>query len=49
MLVHVTYPVGSGKHTTKLNFSTDIEMNPKKVLRYYICRFQIEFLYHDGK
>ena len=49
MLVHVTYPKDSGKHATKLYFSTDIEMDPNEVLQYYHCRFQIEFLYRDGK
>jgi len=49
MLVHVTYPKKNGKDKTKLYFSTDIEMNPKDVLQYYHSRFQIEFLYRDGK
>jgi hypothetical protein len=49
MLVHVTYPKLSGKDTTKLYFSTDIEMDPKDVLQYYQSRFQIEFLYRDAK
>lgn len=49
MLVHVTYSKGSGKHATKLYFCTDTEMAPKDVLQYYQCRFQIEFLYRDGK
>src|SRR6056297_375440 len=49
MLVHVTYPKESGKNTTKLYFSTDVEMDPNDVLQYYHSRFQIEFLYRDGK
>jgi len=49
MLVHVTYLKGSGKHATKLYFCTDAEMAPNDVLQYYRCRFQIEFLYRDGK
>lgn len=49
ILVHVTYPKDSGKRATKLYFSTDIEMDPNEVLQYYHCRFQIEFLYRDGK
>lgn len=49
MLVHVTYPKGSGKHATKLYFCTDTGMAPNDVLQYYHCRFQVEFLYRDGK
>lgn len=49
MLVHVTYLKASGKDTNKLYFSTDVDMDPKDVLLYYHSRFQIEFLYRDGK
>ncbi len=49
MLVHVTYHKTAGKHTHKLYFCTDVEMDPNDVLQYYHCRFQIEFLYRDGK
>jgi hypothetical protein len=49
MIVHVTYAKSNGKKTTKLYFSTDIEMHPNDVLQYYHSRFQIEFLYRDGK
>lgn len=49
MLVHVTYLKASGKDAHKLYFSTDIEMKPCDVLLYYHSRFQIEFLYRDGK
>jgi len=49
MLVHVTYLKVSGKNARKLYFSTDVDMDPKEVLRYYHSRFQIEFLYRDGK
>jgi len=49
MLVHVTYLKASGKDARKLYFSTDMDMNPKDVLLYYHSRFQIEFLYRDGK
>ena len=47
MLVHVTYH--KGKDTTKLYFSTDVSMEPSEILLYYRSRFQIEFLYRDGK
>jgi len=33
----------------KLYFSTDIKMDWKVILDYYRSRFQIEFLYRDGK
>ena len=49
MLVHVTYPKNGGKSNTKLYFSTDVSMTPMDVLLYYHSRFQIEFLYRDGK
>ena len=49
ILVHVTYLKASGKDARKLYFSTDVDMDPKDVLLYYHSRFQIEFLYRDGK
>ncbi len=49
MLVHVTYPKANGKDSCKLYFSTDVSMDPSDVLLYYQSRFQIEFLYRDGK
>ena len=49
MLVHVIYSKTNGKDARKLYFSTDISMNPNDVLLYYHSRFQIEFLYRDGK
>jgi len=49
LLVHVTYLKESGKDARKLYFSTDISMDPQDVLLYYHSRFQIEFLYRDGK
>ena len=48
-LVHVTYLKAAGKDTRKLYFTTDADMDPKDVLQYYQSRFQIEFLYRDGK
>ena len=38
-----------GKITQRLIFSTDIKMNPKEVLEYYHCRFQMEFDFRDAK
>jgi len=49
ILVHVTYPKANGKDACKLYFSTDVSMDPSEVLLYYQSRFQIEFLYRDGK
>jgi hypothetical protein len=49
MLVHVTYSKVSGKDAHKLYFSTDVSIDPNDVLLYYHSRFQIEFLYRDGK
>lgn len=37
------------KWTSKLYFSTDLDLEPDTILRYYRSRFQIEFLYRDGK
>jgi len=48
-LVHVTYTKTNGKDSCKLYFSTDISMQASDVLLYYQSRFQIEFLYRDGK
>ncbi len=33
----------------KLYFSTDLEMDAEKIVRYYRSRFQIEFIYRDAK
>ena len=49
MLVHVTNLKANGKDAHKLYFSTDVSMDPTDVLLYYHCRYQIEFLYRDGK
>jgi len=49
LLVHVTYLKENGKDARKLYFSTDVSMDPNDVLLYYRSRFQIEFLYRDGK
>ena len=48
-LVHVLYSNGKGKQTHKLYFSTDIKLEALDILKYYRSRFQIEFLYRDGK
>lgn len=38
-----------GKVTHKIYFSTDLEMDASDIIKYYRSRFQIEFLYRDGK
>ena len=48
-LVHVTYTSGKGKLTRKLYFCTDTQMDALEILDCYQSRFQIEFLYRDGK
>ena len=48
-LVYVLYTNAKGKETHKLYFSTDLEMAALDILNYYQSRFQIEFLYRDGK
>jgi len=48
-LVHVVYFNQKGKKTHKLYFSTDENLDATDVLSYYRSRFQIEFIYRDGK
>ncbi len=48
-VVHVLYCNEKGKQTYKLYFSTDINMDASEILHFYRSRFQIEFLYRDGK
>jgi hypothetical protein len=48
-LVHVVYLNKKGKETIKLYFCTDTNLLAPDILEYYHCRFQIEFLYRDGK
>jgi len=48
-LVHVVYLNKKGRETVKLYFCTDTNLPALDILDYYRCRFQIEFLYRDGK
>lgn len=48
-LVHVTYSNSKGNQTYKLYFCTDTMLDARDILHYYQSRFQIEFLYRDGK
>jgi hypothetical protein len=48
-LVHVVYLNKKGKETYKLYFCTHTNLSALDILDYYHSRFQIEFLYRDGK
>lgn len=48
-LVHVVYLGKKGKRVHKLYFSTDTNIDAIDIVNYYRSRFQIEFLYRDGK
>jgi len=48
-LVYVIYSNAKGKESCKLYFCTDVAMPAADILLYYQSRFQIEFLYRDGK
>ena len=48
-VVHALYCNEKGKQIYKLYFSTDINMEASEILKFYQSRFQIEFLYRDGK
>lgn len=48
-LVHVVYSGKNGKKVHKLYFSTDTGLDAIDILNFYRSRFQIEFLYRDGK
>ena len=45
----IVYTCKHSKWTHKLYFSTDLKLSGELVLEYYRSRFQIEFLYRDGK
>lgn len=48
-VVHALCSTEKGKQSHKLYFSTDINMSASDILKFYQSRFQIEFLYRDGK
>lgn len=48
-LVHTLYRNERNKQVHKLYFSTDLELEAMDILNFYQSRFQIEFLYRDGK
>lgn len=45
----IAYTNRNGKSTHKLYFSTDLNLGARTLLEYYQTRFQIEFVYRDGK
>lgn len=47
--VVIVYKKKKGKSTHKIYFSTDMALEWYQILDYYKMRFQIEFLYRDGK
>lgn len=48
-LAYVEHKLAKGKTVIKLYFSTNCEREATEVLRYYRARFQMEFLFRDGK
>jgi hypothetical protein len=48
-LVYVSQRRGNGEESYAILFSTDLELPPQEIYRYYKARFQIEFLFRDGK
>ncbi|MFV0506683.1 MAG: transposase, partial [Bacteroidales bacterium] len=48
-LVHVTYKKDNGNDIQKLYFCTDTAEEARSILESSRSRFQIEFLYRDGK
>lgn len=47
--VVIVYTSRKGKWSHKIYMTTDLELCAEKILEYYQARFQIEFLYRDGK
>jgi hypothetical protein len=45
----IVYTCRNDKWTHKLYFCTDLSLSAEMVLKYYRTRFQIEFIYRDGK
>jgi len=45
----IVYSFIKTKWSSKLYFYTDLDLETDTMLKYYISRFQIEFLYRDGK
>ena len=45
----IVYTHKKGRSSHKLYFCTDLELDPKLLLKYYQTRFQIEFTFRDAK
>ena len=49
VLVAIVYTSKNNKISHKIYMTTDVNLSYDKLLKYYQTRFQIEFLYRDGK
>ena len=49
VLVAIVYTCKNKKQSHKIYMTTDVNLTCDKLLKYYQTRFQIEFLYRDGK
>jgi hypothetical protein len=49
VLVAIVYTSKNNKSSHKIYMTTDVNLSYDKLLKYYQTRFQIEFLYRDGK
>lgn len=49
VLVAIVYTTKNNKTSHKIYMTTDVNLSCDKLLKYYQTRFQIEFLYRDGK
>src|SRR5678816_597781 len=47
--LQVVVVVHTQRHRYAVLFSTDIDLEPQRLYRYYKARFQIEFLFRDAK
>lgn len=48
-VVHYLYLKGDKIKATKIYFSSNLKQESLEILTYYKARFQIEFLFRDGK
>ena len=49
VLVAIVYTTKNNKSSHKIYTTTNVSLTYEKLLKYYQTRFQIEFLYRDGK
>jgi hypothetical protein len=48
-LCYVIFTMANGKKIIKLFYSTNLDRCAKQILKYYQARFQMEFIFRDGK